>query len=196
MIFRHVMGICGAGLMTGALVGCSADTESKPHPATESYRIACDGTAVSENAALGGDDGAGDATPIHRCQETSGLGVQCAAPTTEPVVADQCRADDARLSQRPFPEGSAPLCVGTTVFVWTGSDCVPYNTIDGLPYRRPDPARTAEHIRFLHRHGILAKTRQSAGQDIDGGCGQLRAREVAVRRMRRDAPGPVPPVAL
>jgi 23S rRNA (adenine2503-C2)-methyltransferase len=31
----------------------------------------------------------------------------------------------------------------------------------------------------LYRHGILAKLRQSSGQDIDGGCGQLRARNLA-----------------
>jgi 23S rRNA (adenine2503-C2)-methyltransferase len=31
----------------------------------------------------------------------------------------------------------------------------------------------------LHRHGILAKLRQSAGQDIAGACGQLRARSIA-----------------
>jgi 23S rRNA (adenine2503-C2)-methyltransferase len=33
--------------------------------------------------------------------------------------------------------------------------------------------------RHLHRRGILAKLRQSAGQDVDGGCGQLRARALA-----------------
>ncbi len=59
---------------------------------------------------------------------------------------------------------------------------IPYNHIDGLPYRRPDPARTAEQVRHLHRHGILTKMRQSAGQDIDGGCGQLRARQITVVR--------------
>ena len=64
---------------------------------------------------------------------------------------------------------------------------IPYNTIDGLPYRRPDPARTAGHVRFLHRHGILTKMRQSAGQDIDGGCGQLRARQISVVRRPRTA---------
>jgi 23S rRNA (adenine2503-C2)-methyltransferase len=31
-------------------------------------------------------------------------------------------------------------------------------------------------VRYLHQRGILAKLRQSAGQDVDGGCGQLRAR--------------------
>jgi 23S rRNA (adenine2503-C2)-methyltransferase len=53
---------------------------------------------------------------------------------------------------------------------------IPYNTVEGLPYRRPNPARIAELVRMLHRRGILAKMRQSAGQEIDGGCGQLRAR--------------------
>ena len=57
---------------------------------------------------------------------------------------------------------------------------IPYNTVEGLPYRRPNPARTAELVRVLHRRGILAKMRQSAGQEIDGGCGQLRARSLSV----------------
>jgi 23S rRNA (adenine2503-C2)-methyltransferase len=28
----------------------------------------------------------------------------------------------------------------------------------------------------LNRRGVLAKLRDSAGQDVEGGCGQLRAR--------------------
>jgi 23S rRNA (adenine2503-C2)-methyltransferase len=28
----------------------------------------------------------------------------------------------------------------------------------------------------LHQHGVLCKLRRSAGQDVDGACGQLRAR--------------------
>ena len=70
---------------------------------------------------------------------------------------------------------------------------IPYNQVEGLPYRRPDPARTAEQVRFLHRAGILTKTRQSAGQDIDGGCGQLRARQITMVRKPRAAfkAGPV-----
>jgi 23S rRNA (adenine2503-C2)-methyltransferase len=30
--------------------------------------------------------------------------------------------------------------------------------------------------RYLHRRGVLAKLRRSAGQDVEAGCGQLRAR--------------------
>jgi 23S rRNA (adenine2503-C2)-methyltransferase len=47
-------------------------------------------------------------------------------------------------------------------------------------------------VRYLHSRGVLTKVRNSAGQDIDGGCGQLRARAVEVldrRRSQRTAGG-------
>ena len=53
---------------------------------------------------------------------------------------------------------------------------IPYNSVDGLPFRRPSWERAAEIARTLHRQGILTKLRNSAGQDVEGGCGQLRAR--------------------
>ena len=53
---------------------------------------------------------------------------------------------------------------------------IPYNTVDDLPYRRPSWEQAADIARRLHRRGILTKLRQSAGQDVEGGCGQLRAR--------------------
>jgi 23S rRNA (adenine2503-C2)-methyltransferase len=56
---------------------------------------------------------------------------------------------------------------------------IPYNAVEGLPYRRPTWERAAEIVRLLHRRGILTKLRNSAGQDVDGGCGQLRARSQA-----------------
>ena len=37
-------------------------------------------------------------------------------------------------------------------------------------------ARRAPWRATLHRRGVLTKLRQSAGQDVDAGCGQLRAR--------------------
>ncbi|MDO8933371.1 MAG: rRNA methyltransferase, partial [Rhodocyclaceae bacterium] len=53
---------------------------------------------------------------------------------------------------------------------------IPYNTVADLEFRRPTWERAAELARSLHRRGILTKLRHSAGQEIDGGCGQLRAR--------------------
>lgn len=56
---------------------------------------------------------------------------------------------------------------------------IPYNETGTDGYRRPSRERMAAMSRDLHRHGILAKLRQSAGQDVDGGCGQLRARVIS-----------------
>ena len=53
---------------------------------------------------------------------------------------------------------------------------IPYNAIDDLPFKRPSWERAAEMARTLHRRGILTKLRNSAGQDVEGGYGQLRAR--------------------
>lgn len=58
---------------------------------------------------------------------------------------------------------------------------IPFNAVDGLSFRRPSAERIAEMVQTLHRHGILAKIRDSAGQEIDGACGQLRARAVKVK---------------
>jgi len=53
---------------------------------------------------------------------------------------------------------------------------IPYNTVEGLPFRRPDPARTVDMARRLSQLGVLTRFRHSAAQEVDGGCGQLRAR--------------------
>jgi 23S rRNA (adenine2503-C2)-methyltransferase len=53
---------------------------------------------------------------------------------------------------------------------------IPYNSIPDLSFRRPSWERAREIARELHRRGVLTKLRDSAGQEVDGGCGQLRAR--------------------
>lgn len=55
---------------------------------------------------------------------------------------------------------------------------IPYNRIDGLDFNRPSQTRAREMTQRLNQRGILTKLRQSAGQDVDGGCGQLRARAI------------------
>ena len=71
---------------------------------------------------------------------------------------------------------------------------IPWNRIDGLPWRRPELERTLAMARALKRGGVLTRLRWSAGQDVDGGCGQLRARALGA------APGgeadPHPPAGL
>ena len=54
---------------------------------------------------------------------------------------------------------------------------IPYNTIDDLPFRRPSWEKARAIAAALHERGVLTKLRDSAGQDVEGGCGQLRARE-------------------
>ncbi|MBB4817738.1 23S rRNA (adenine2503-C2)-methyltransferase [Pseudomonas alcaligenes] len=53
---------------------------------------------------------------------------------------------------------------------------IPYNSLEADDYQRPGGDRIIELVRYLHSRGVLTKVRNSAGQDIDGGCGQLRAR--------------------
>ncbi|MDF2077660.1 RNA methyltransferase [Ectopseudomonas mendocina] len=57
---------------------------------------------------------------------------------------------------------------------------IPYNSLEADEYRRPEGERIVEMVRYLHSRGVLTKVRNSAGQDVDGGCGQLRARAVDV----------------
>ena len=59
---------------------------------------------------------------------------------------------------------------------------IPYNSVPELPFGRPSWEKAADLARRLHRRGILTKLRQSAGQDVEGGCGQLRARAEAPAR--------------
>ena len=69
-------------------------------------------------------------------------------------------------------EGIARLLAGRYAVM----NMIPFNAVDGIDYRRPSWERAASIARSLHRRGILTKLRQSAGQDVEGGCGQLRAR--------------------
>jgi 23S rRNA (adenine2503-C2)-methyltransferase len=62
---------------------------------------------------------------------------------------------------------------------------IPYNSLEADDYQRPDGERIVQIVRYLHSRGVLTKVRNSAGQDIDGGCGQLRARAIEVLDRRR-----------
>ena len=59
---------------------------------------------------------------------------------------------------------------------------IPFNPVDGLGFRRPSAERAGEIMRALNHRGVLARLRQSAGQDVEAGCGQLRARALAGER--------------
>ncbi|MGH8354566.1 MAG: RNA methyltransferase [Pseudomonas sp.] len=61
---------------------------------------------------------------------------------------------------------------------------IPYNSLEADDFQRPGGERIVQMVRYLHSRGVLTKVRNSAGQDIDGGCGQLRARAVDVVNTR------------
>jgi 23S rRNA (adenine2503-C2)-methyltransferase len=118
------------------------------------------------------------------------------APRIEPAELVALADDYARTSGYPVQfqwtliagvndgddevDGIARLLAGKYALM----NLIPYNAVDGLPYARPSWERAAEMARRLHRRGILTKLRQSAGQDVDAGCGQLRARHPAPEARR------------
>ncbi len=62
---------------------------------------------------------------------------------------------------------------------------IPWNSLDGLEFKRPSAERALAMAKEIHSRGVLTKLRQSAGQDVDGGCGQLRARDPGSKQNRR-----------
>lgn len=71
-------------------------------------------------------------------------------------------------------EGIARLLAGKYAVM----NFIPFNAVDGLDYRRPSSDRIALMAHTLNRQGIYTRVRDSAGQEIEGACGQLRARAV------------------
>ena len=59
---------------------------------------------------------------------------------------------------------------------------IPCNAVDGLPFARPSAERATAIAQSLNRRGVYTRLRQSAGQDVDAGCGQLRMRGSAGTR--------------
>jgi 23S rRNA (adenine2503-C2)-methyltransferase len=56
---------------------------------------------------------------------------------------------------------------------------IPWNAVADTPHARPAWQRGVELVRVLRARGVLATLRRSAGADVDGACGQLRARAAA-----------------
>jgi 23S rRNA (adenine2503-C2)-methyltransferase len=51
---------------------------------------------------------------------------------------------------------------------------IPYNTVDGLPWKRPSLAHQQEFLAVLQDRGVSVTLRREKGHDIDAACGQLR----------------------
>ncbi len=66
---------------------------------------------------------------------------------------------------------------------------IPFNAVDGLPYRRPSAERIATISHRLNQRGIYTRIRDSAGQEVEGACGQLRARAVKAKHSAQGRSG-------
>ena len=65
---------------------------------------------------------------------------------------------------------------------------IAFNRVDGAGYARASAERAAQLVLALRQHGIVACLRDSAGQNVEGGCGQLRARTLAGDAVPRRIP--------
>ncbi len=57
---------------------------------------------------------------------------------------------------------------------------IPFNDVEGLPYRRPTDDVLAGFVRRLRLDGLSVRVRKRKGSEIDAACGQLRRSTVAV----------------
>lgn len=54
---------------------------------------------------------------------------------------------------------------------------IPYNTVDGLPWKRPSEQRQEAFLEVLTSAGVTATLRREKGHDIAAACGQLRLKQ-------------------
>jgi len=62
---------------------------------------------------------------------------------------------------------------------------IPFNDVEGLPYRRPTAESLQAFTNVLHQSGISVKVRKRKGSQIDAACGQLR-RSVETQKLAID----------
>src|SRR5207249_987240 len=56
---------------------------------------------------------------------------------------------------------------------------IPFNDVEGLPYRRPTDEALQAFVGELRRNGVSVKVRKRKGSEIDAACGQLRRATLA-----------------
>ncbi len=53
-------------------------------------------------------------------------------------------------------------------------NCIPYNKVEGLDWKRPNVRRQDAFVNVLRKNGVSVTIRREKGHDIDAACGQLR----------------------
>lgn len=64
---------------------------------------------------------------------------------------------------------------------------IPYNPVEGLPFKTPPQARVQAFAKILETRQIPVTVRREKGTDIDAACGQLRLK--TLRKERDESPG-------
>lgn len=60
---------------------------------------------------------------------------------------------------------------------------IPYNTVEGLPWKRPSITRQERFAEILRRARVSTTLRREKGHDIDAACGQLRLKTEKEREL-------------
>jgi 23S rRNA (adenine2503-C2)-methyltransferase len=60
-------------------------------------------------------------------------------------------------------------------------NCIPYNTVEGLPWKRPSIRRQDAFVDVLRKANVSCTIRREKGHDIEAACGQLRLKTEADR---------------
>jgi 23S rRNA (adenine2503-C2)-methyltransferase len=84
-------------------------------------------------------------------------------------------------------DAQARMLAGHAAGAHCNVNLIPFNRVDGLPYRPPTEARVEAFAGLLRAKGVAVHVRRRRGDDIDAACGQLRLRREA------DAAATAPP---
>jgi 23S rRNA (adenine2503-C2)-methyltransferase len=82
-------------------------------------------------------------------------------------------------------EEQAHLLAGHARRIGARINLIPYNTVEGLEWRRPSREKQERFLGILRGHNIVATLRREKGHDIEAACGQLR---LQTKRAEENAP--------
>ncbi|WP_269522233.1 23S rRNA (adenine(2503)-C(2))-methyltransferase RlmN [Coraliomargarita parva] len=68
-------------------------------------------------------------------------------------------------------------------------NCIPYNKVEGLPWKRPSLRRQDAFVDVLKKAGISVTIRREKGHDINAACGQLRLKTEKAMAEAESRPG-------
>jgi 23S rRNA (adenine2503-C2)-methyltransferase len=71
---------------------------------------------------------------------------------------------------------------------------IPFNDVEGLPYRRPTDDALATFVECLRKGSVSVKVRKRKGSEIDAACGQLRRKLEATAKHSATKPESLPVV--